>query len=182
MAHNGATVYVRFSPQDKRLKNMMDPHHIRYRKIPDELVTFKEAIQAQYAFYVPMDFRYFYAYERFELMGVLTHYEDAIELVLQAEEKLAEFDYEVIITVGFGQVYLPERAETMANHDLLHTISGKGVLAAFAYFKEQEISKCPYYFKAHTGDCSFLNVPKEQLKQKKNFFKTTLKELQYETN
>lgn len=137
----GATIYVRFDTEDERFTTMMDRNHKNYKHIPRNLILLRNEMQEKYESIVPMDFRYFYALGQFELMGVLTHYEDAIDMVLELEEKLKKTEYKTMITAGFGTVCLPRDIKTMRPIDVLNQIMGHGVYSAFEFFKEKKKRK-----------------------------------------
>lgn len=143
----GATVYIKFDSKDERLKNMMDTKHNDYKKIPEELISLRTELQNRYKNIVPIDFRYFYALEKFEMMGILMRYEDAVDFVLEVKDKLTALTYKNMITVGFGTVCLPDGFQELKSIDVLNKVLGHGVYSAFQFFKEKNKRKKEYdYF------------------------------------
>lgn len=178
----GATVYVKFDASDSRLKQMMATDHPEYRKIPEELIQLRNELQKKYDFLFPMDFRYFYALEEFELMGILNLYEDSLELVLELEEKLKELDYKNMITAGFGTVCLPPDYQTKEPIRVLNEVVGHGVYSAFQYFKGKgRIKKqLPYHFYSYHHKYRSFNVVRKTLEKRIEPLKEELRSLQKE--
>lgn len=172
----GATVYVRFH-QDSRIKNMMAISHPHYKEIPNELVSLRNLLQKKYAFIVPMDFRYFYALEEFELMGVLVHYADAVSLVLELDKSLRKAKYTVNVTAGFGTVSLPNNMVELRPIDVLNQLMGHGVYSAFQYFKQKK-ELYPIYFYAYHHDLAKFNMKRPLNEEEKNALRLELQKLQ----
>lgn len=177
----GATIYVRFQTENvQAFDEMMTSEHENYGVIPEELVTLKNEMQQNYDWIVPLDFRYFYALKEFELMGVLTHYRDAIDCVLELDQRLKELPYEVMITAGFGSLVLPDDYQSMERIRVLNEMNGHGVHSAFRYFKVRKKLKkeYDYYFYSFHHSYSHFNVKRSTLLKRKQQLEDELQQLQ----
>lgn len=133
----GTTIYVRFDVTETRLTNMMDMTHETYTIIPESLEHLKKQLRTDFQWIVPIDFRYMYAYDQFELMGVLKEGEKDFKVQRIMKETLNQQGFPHKIGVGTGEVLLPKNFATMSSRDVLHALWGQGVLAAFESFKKE---------------------------------------------
>lgn len=179
----GATVYVRFDGQDERIQNMMNIHHKDYDKIPEEIFRLRETLKDKHESILPLNFRYYHADELFEMMALLIRYEDAIDLVLELEEKIKELGYDVMITAGFGTIHLPRGYTKLSPIEVLNKVVGHGVYSAFQYFKLKKKrgfkKNYPYFFYSYHHDYSHFNVGRETLEKRKEILQQELRELQH---
>lgn len=170
----GVTIYVKFNPKDQRIQDFI----YNGKGKPEDVVLLKDKLNEKYETLIPIEIRYMFSRELFELMGIIPDYKNAIELFLELKNSLEKMEYDCFISFGFGEVALPEKELPIVEQ--LHRVSGDGVYAAFQIFKKPQLNKkeLPYYFFSFEHKLSFLNKPYEKIQQQKGQFSEKLREIQ----
>lgn len=147
----GATVYVRFDSQQSVIQDVFNKGKSSF---PSDLVTLV-AQANNYKRLVSFDFRYTASLELFEVMGVLSDFEDVIDVFSLLNEELQSLGYKFFISVGFGEIIVPS-----VKTEPLHVVTGDGVYSAFSIFKNKHMlqTKNPYFFNSNRFNCAFLNT------------------------
>ncbi|PGK52291.1 hypothetical protein CN918_31360 [Priestia megaterium] len=135
----GSTFTIRFDASHPAIQSFMNIKDSSYMQHPDELQQLVKMLNDKYETLCTIDFRYTVFDEQYEIMGVLSNYEDAISVCLDVYNYLQSFSYSYIHSLGVGTVFLPEEIDTLESREVLHRILGHGVSSAFQVFKREDV-------------------------------------------